>query len=38
MLAIGDPEMALKLKVDREANAAQVIAKDEALQDKLAKQ
>ena len=35
MLAIGNPEMAAKVKAERQANAAIIIAKDAALQAKL---
>jgi len=35
MLAIGNPEMAAKVKAERAANAASIIAKDAALQAKL---
>ncbi|QUM78357.1 5-(carboxyamino)imidazole ribonucleotide mutase [Moritella sp. 24] len=35
MLAIGNPEMAAKVKAERQANAASIIAKDAALQAKL---
>jgi 5-(carboxyamino)imidazole ribonucleotide mutase len=35
MLAISNPEMAAKVKAERAANAASIIAKDAALQAKL---
>lgn len=35
MLAIGNPEMAAKVKAERQANAESIIAKDAALQAKL---
>ena len=38
MLAIADPEMAAKVKAERQANAESIIAKDAALQARLAAQ